>query len=153
MSSVSDRLVSAGFEVRSPAAALGAYVPAVRVGDLVFTSGQLPIRDGVLLASGIVGDDVSLEQAVACARLSALNCLAAASMVCDLDEVVAVARLTGYVACGPGFTRQPEVMNGASEVVQVAFGEAGRHAREAVGVVALPLGAPTEVAVVLCLAR
>lgn len=153
MSTVSERLAVAGFTLGAPSAAFGAYVPAVRAGGLVFTSGQLPIREGELLASGIVGDGVLLEQAVACAQVCALNCLTAASTVCNLDDVIAVLRLTGYVACGPDFTQQPEVINGASEVMRAAFGEAGTHAREAIGVAALPLGAPVEVSAVLCVAK
>jgi enamine deaminase RidA (YjgF/YER057c/UK114 family) len=117
----------------------------------VFTSGQLPIIDGALMTSGIVGGSVSTEVAAECARIAALNALAAASTVCDLDSVRTVAKLTGYVASAEGFTTQPAVLDGASAVLLAAFGEAGRHAREAVGVAELPKGAPVELSVVLVL--
>lgn len=146
---VAGRLASAGFELPEPAAAVGSYVPAVRAGDLVFTSGQLPVRGGELLAAGVVPSEVESEYATTCAAQCALNALAAASTVCDLDTVVRVVKLVGYVASAPGFGGQPGVINGASEVVRAAFGEAGTHAREAVGVAALPLGAPVEVSLVL----
>lgn len=151
MPSVAERLAAAGFTLPAPSAALGMYVPAVRTGGLVFTSGQLPMRGGRLITSGVVGEAVDLEIAAACARQCALNALAAASSVCDLDEVAAVVKMTAFVASAPGFHAQPKVADGASEVLAAAFGEAGRHARAAVGVAALPLGAPVEVEVVLAL--
>jgi enamine deaminase RidA (YjgF/YER057c/UK114 family) len=147
--SVAERLLSGGLELPVPAAALGAYVPAMRAGNLVFTSGQLPMLAGELIERGRVDADVSPESAERCARQCALNALAAASTVCDLDEVVRVVKLVGYVASAPGFAGQPGVIDGASGVLATAFGEAGRHAREAVGVAALPLGAPVEVSLVL----
>jgi enamine deaminase RidA (YjgF/YER057c/UK114 family) len=151
--SVSDKveaaLRAAGLELPDRPVALGAYVPAVRTGNLVYTSGQLPVLDGELLATGIVGVDVELETAKACAARCALNALAAASTVCDLDSVVAVVKLNGYVASSPGFTAQPAVVDGASEVVLAAFGEGGKHARAAVGVASLPKGAPVEIEIVL----
>lgn len=146
---VKERLAEAGLELPVAAAALGAYVPAVRTGNLIFTSGQLPMVAGELLKAGIVGAEVSLDAARACAERCALNVLAAAATVCDLNAVTRVVKLTGYVASAPGLTAQPAVVDGASAVLAAAFGEAGRHAREAVGVAALPLGAPVEVAVVL----
>ncbi len=149
--SVAQRLHDGGLELPVPSAALGAYVPATRAGDLVFTSGQLPMRAGELLGTGRVGDDVDVETAVRCARQCALNALAAASTVCDLDEIAQVVKLVGYVASAPGFTGQPGVVDGASGVLALAFGESGRHAREAIGVAALPLGAPVEVSLVLAL--
>lgn len=130
-------------------AALGAYVPASRAGRLVFTAGQLPLRAGRLITSGLVGDAVDPQIAKECAGQAALNALAAASTVCDLDAVTAVVKVTGYVASAPGFTAQPSVVDGASAVMLAAFGEAGRHARAAVGVAALPLGAPVEIEIVL----
>lgn len=147
-----ERLAAAGHSLPAAAAALGAYVPAVRAGALVFTSGQLPVKDGVLVAEGHVGAGVDLDTARECAAQCALNALAAASTVCDLDAVVAVVKVTGYVASSPGFTGQPAVVDGASAVMAVAFGEAGRHARAAVGVAELPKGAPVEVEIVLELA-
>ena len=151
MPTVIERLAAAGHTLPAPPSALGDYVPAVRAGALVFTSGQLPIIDGALMTSGIVGGSVSTEVAAECARIAALNALAAASTVCDLDSVRMVAKLTGYVASAEGFTAQPAVIDGASAVLLAAFGEAGRHAREAVGVAELPKGAPVELSVVLVL--
>lgn len=149
MTDVAKRLWAAGFRLPPSPLALGDYLPAVRAGSLVFTSGQLPMADGALLTSGRVGDAVDVETAIIAARTCALNALAAASTVCDLDEVTAVAKLTGYVASAPGFTAQPAVIDGASAVVLAAFGDRGRHAREAVGVAELPKGAPVEVSLVL----
>lgn len=152
MPSVAERLAAAGHTLPCAAAALGAYVPAVRAGALVFTSGQLPVKDGALVAGGHVGADVDVDLARECAAVCALNALAAASTVCDLDAVVSVVKVTGYVASAPGFTGQPAVVDGASAVMAAAFGEAGRHARAAVGVAELPKGAPVEVEIVLALA-
>lgn len=151
MSSVVQRLEAAGLMLPSAATPVGSYVSATRTGSLVFTSGQLPVVDGELMASGLVGDAVSLEAAQACAQRCALNCLAAAATVCDLDEVVSAVKLVGYVASATGFTSQPAVINGASDVLTLAFGDSGKHAREAVGVAALPLGAPVEVSLILAL--
>lgn len=148
---VRERLSAAGLVLPAPPQALGSYVPAVRAGSLVFTAGQLPMREGVLLATGRVGDEVEEAVARECAAQCALNALAAASTACDLERVVGVARLTGYVASAPGFRRQPAVIDGASEVLITALGEAGRHAREAVGVAELPIGAPVEVSAVFVL--
>jgi enamine deaminase RidA (YjgF/YER057c/UK114 family) len=132
-----------------PAVALGAYVPAVRTGDLVFTSGQVPVRDGALIATGNVGAGVDADTAGECARQCALNALGAAATVCDLDSVVRVVKLVGYVASAPDFSGQPGVIDAASQGMAGAFSETGRHAREAVGVAALPLRAPVELSVVL----
>ncbi len=151
MSTVSDRLAAAGLALPAAPPALGDYVPAVRAGSLVFTSGQLPTVDGTLFTSGVVGVTVDPDTAAACARIAALNALAAASTVCDLDAVAAVVKLTGYVASGDGFTAQPSVIDAASAVLLAAFGDAGRHAREAVGVAQLPKGAPVELSLVLVL--
>ena len=148
MGAVVDRLAALGLELPPVAAALGAYVPAVRSRGLVYTSGQLPVEAGELLASGKVGSGVSEEVARECARRCALNALAAAGSVCELDSIVRVVRVTGYVASDPTFCSQPAVINGASELLVEIFGEAGRHSREAVGVAALPLDAPVEVSVV-----
>jgi enamine deaminase RidA (YjgF/YER057c/UK114 family) len=130
-------------EVTTP---LAAYVPAVRTGSYVYSSGQLPLTDGKLLASGKVGAEVSVEEAVALARTCVLNALAAvASVAGGLAAVRRVVKVTGFVASAPGFTGQPLVMNGASELLIEVFGDAGRHARTAVGVAVLPLDAPVEV--------
>lgn len=149
MTDVARRLRAAGFHLPPSPSVLGDYVPAVRTGPMVFTSGQLPTVDGALLTSGLVGGAVDVRTAVSAAQACALNALAAASTVCDLDEVAAVAKLTGYVASAPGFTAQPTVIDGASAVILAAFGERGRHAREAVGVAELPGGAPVEISLVL----
>lgn len=146
------RLAEAGFELVPPPAALGLYLPARKAGALVFTAGQLPLRDGSLISSGHVGGPVDEPTAVRCAEQAALNALSAASTVCDLDQVSAVVRLAGYVASASGFTRQPAVVDGASHVLIAAFGQdAGRHARLAVGVAELPMDAPVEVSLVLAL--
>ena len=146
---VESALLAAGHVLPGRPVALGSYVPAVRAGSLVFTSGQLPMVDGALMATGTVGGEVDVDTARSCAARCALNALAAASTVCDLDAVTAVVKVTGYVASAPGFTSQPAVVDGASQIVLAAFGEDGRHARAAVGVASLPLGAPVEVEIVL----
>ena len=133
-------------------APLAAYVPVVRSGNLVFTSGQLPFVAGSLQRSGVVGEepvDVTVEEAAQCARTCALNAIAAVASVVDLDDVVQVVKLTGFVASATGFHAQPQVVNGASELVAQVFGERGQHARSAVGVAELPLGAPVEVELVV----
>lgn len=139
------RLAESGYLLPQAPAAVGCYVPATRAGSLVFTAGQLPFRDGALLTSGLVGAQVDAERAAECAAQAALNCLAAAATVCDLDRVSGVVKVTGFIASSPGFTGQPAVLNGASDVMVAAFGDGGRHARAAVGVAALPMGAPVEV--------
>ena len=146
---VEKRLADAGHVLPHAPKALGSYVPAVRSGSLVFTSGQLPLVDGTLSATGSVPGDVTPEIARESASTCALNALAAASTVCDLDAVVRVVKVTGFVASEPTFTGQPSVVDGASSVMLAAFGDAGRHARAAVGVASLPLGAPVEVEIVL----
>jgi enamine deaminase RidA (YjgF/YER057c/UK114 family) len=123
----------------------GSYVPSVRSGNLVFVAGQLPIRDGKLTCSGKVGQEVSLEDARAAARLCFLNALAALAFSVDPARVTRVVRLGGFVQSAEGFFQQPMVLNGASELAQEIFGEAGTHARAAVGVNALPLNAAVEV--------
>ncbi len=151
MSDTADRLIAAGLVLPAAPAVLGDYLPARRVDRLVFTAGQLPLSGGDLLAVGRVGVEVTLQVASECARIAALNALAAASTVCDLDEVDAVIKLVGYVASAEGFDQQPAVVDGASSVMLVAFGENGRHSREAVGVCQLPKGSPVEVSLVLAL--
>ena len=150
---VAARVAELGLELPPVAAPLASYVPAVRDGDLVWTSGQLPLVDGRLRASGRVGEGdglVSPAEAADLARTCALNALAAvADLVGDLDAVQRVVKVVGYVASDPSFTGQPGVVNGASELFGEVFGEAGRHARSAVGVAALPLDAPVEVEVVV----
>jgi enamine deaminase RidA (YjgF/YER057c/UK114 family) len=151
---VAARLADLGLELPPVAAPVAAYVPAVVAGSLVWTSGQLPFVDGALPATGVVGDGEGLvpaQDAAQLARLCALNALAAIGSVADLDDVRRVVKVVGFVASAPGFTGQPGVVNGASELLGQVFGDAGRHARSAVGVAALPLGAPVEVEVVAAL--
>ncbi len=143
------RLAELGLTLPPVAAPVAAYVPAVRTGNLVFTSGQLPFVDGALPRTGRVGAEVSAEDAQADARQCALNALAAVDAEVGLDNVVRVVKLVGFVASAAGFTGQPGVVNGASDLLGDAFGEAGQHARSAVGVAELPLGAPVEVELIV----
>lgn len=144
------RLRNLGYELPSIPQPAGSYVPAVRSGTLIFTAGQLPFQNGDLALTGKVGDAVSVENAKEAARLCALNALAAAAGEAGgLDGIARVVKVTGYVASVPGFTRQPEVLNGASDLIGDLFGESGLHARSAVGVAELPLGAPVEVEIVV----
>ena len=147
--SVADRLAELGLELPHVVAPVGSYVPAVRAGSLVFTSGQLPMVGGQLSAVGKVGALVTAEQAKELARTCALNALAAVDALVGLDNVVRVVKVVGFVASTPDFTGQPGVVNGASELLGEVFGEAGAHARSAVGVAALPLDAPVEVELVV----
>ncbi|MGO4596716.1 RidA family protein [Terrabacter sp. 2RAF25] len=154
MSAVEDRLSELGLTVPEVVPPVAAYVPVVREGDLVFTSGQLPMVDGSLAATGKVGADVDAETAKSLAATCALNAIAAIkSEVGDLDTVSRVVKVVGFVASDPGFTGQPRVINGASELLVKAFGDKGIHARSAVGVAALPLDAPVEVEVIVSVAR
>lgn len=144
------RLAEAGLQVPEVAVPVAAYLPAVRSGPWVFTSGQLPSVRGTLQATGKVGAEVSPEQGYQLARTCALNAIAAvASVVGDLSRVTRVVKVVGFVASAPGFTGQPAVVNGASELLGEVFGEAGRHARSAVGVAELPLDAPVEVEIIV----
>lgn len=131
----------------------GVYVPAVVSAPFVYTAGQLPLRDGALLHSGIVGADVSLEEATACARLCAINAIVAAgNALGSLERIGRVVKVVGFVASAPTFTAQATVLNGASELIGAVFGDAGVHARSAVGVAVLPLSAPVEVELIIELA-
>lgn len=146
MSIVEDRLAALGITVPAVAAPVASYVPAVRTGAYVYTSGQLPMVAGVLAATGKVGAQVTPEQARELAATCALNAIAAVkSVIGDLDKVVRIVKVVGFVASVPDFTGQPGVINGASELLAAAFGDAGIHARSAVGVAVLPLDAPVEV--------
>ncbi len=138
------RLAQLGIRLPPVAAPVAAYVPAIRSGSLVFTSGQLPFVDGGLRRTGKVGGSVDVE-AAADAKVCALNGLAAIDDLVGLDSVARIVRVVGYVASAEGFTGQPRVVNGASELLGKIFGDAGQHARSAVGVAELPLGAPVEV--------
>ncbi|EHI13232.1 RidA family protein [Mycolicibacterium thermoresistibile] len=145
MSTWSNRLTELGISLPAVAAPVAAYVPAVRTGNLVYTSGQLPMVDGNLAATGKVGGEVTPEQAKALARVCALNALAAVHDLAGIDAVTRIVKVVGFVASAPGFTGQPGVVNGASELFGEIFGDAGAHARSAVGVSELPLDAPVEV--------
>ncbi|WP_375385601.1 RidA family protein [uncultured Microbacterium sp.] len=149
---VSQRLAELGILLPPVAAPAGAYVPAKTHGDLVYTAGQLPFTAGALPATGKVGDGhglVSVSDAKGYARQSALNAIAAAAdAVGGIDRLTGVVKVTGFVASVPGFSGQPGVINGASELLGEVFGDAGRHARSAVGVAVLPLDSPVEVEVV-----
>ena len=149
MSAVEDRLAELGLTVPEVAKPVAAYVPALRVGNLIFTSGQLPMVSGALAQTGKVGEGQGLVPAEAAKKLAqtcALNAIAAVkSVIGDLDKVTRVVKVVGFVASDPAFTGQPGVINGASELLGKAFGDAGVHARSAVGVAVLPLDAPVEV--------
>jgi enamine deaminase RidA (YjgF/YER057c/UK114 family) len=148
MTAPSERLAELGLTLPPVAPPQAAYVPAVRTGNYVYVSGQLPFVDGKLQTVGKVGDGVSAEEAAALARLCALNGLAAAASVAGaggLDAITRIVKVTGFVASVPSFTGQPGVINGASEFFIEVFGEAGRHARSAVGLAVLPLDSPVEV--------
>jgi enamine deaminase RidA (YjgF/YER057c/UK114 family) len=149
VTSPGDRLRALGLTLPLVAAPAGAYLPARRSGSLVFTAGQIPFVDGALPATGKVGAEVTPEQAYDLARTCTLNALAAVDDLVGLDAVAGVVKVVGFVASAPGFTGQPGVVNGASELLGEVFGDAGRHARSAVGVAELPLGAPVEVELVV----
>ncbi|MBA2574849.1 MAG: RidA family protein [Nocardioidaceae bacterium] len=150
MSGPEERLAELGLSIPEPVKPLAAYVPAVRTGNYIYTSGQLPMREGSLIRTGKVGGEVTPEQAVDCAQQCALNGLAAVkSLVGELSSVVRVVKVVAFVASTPDFTGQPGVANGASELMGEVFGEAGQHARSAVGVAVLPLDAPVEVELVV----
>jgi enamine deaminase RidA (YjgF/YER057c/UK114 family) len=141
-----ERLQQLGVSLPSPAVPVAAYVPTVRTGNLVFVSGQVPVVDGIPSHLGHLGDDVGVEDGRAAARNCAINVLAALKAeLGELSQVKRVVKVTGFVASASGFTDMPQVVNAASELFGEAFGDAGRHARAAVGVAALPLGVPVEV--------
>ena len=150
MSTPEERLAELGLSVPEVAKPVAAYIPAVRSGHHVYTAGQLPMRDGALMLTGKVGGEVSAEQAVECARQCALNALAAVrAEIGDLSAVKRIVKVVVFVASTPDFTGQPGVANGASELFGEVFGDAGRHARSAVGVSVLPLDAPVEVELIV----
>ncbi|AWB83218.1 RidA family protein [Corynebacterium liangguodongii] len=148
-STVSEKLAELGISLPEVAAPLAAYVPATRVGNQVWTSGQLPLVDATLPAAGKVGAEITEEQAYDLARTACLNALAAVDSVVGIDNVTRVVRVVGYVASAPGFTGQPQVVNGASELIGEIFGEDGAHVRSAVGVAVLPIDAPVEIELVV----
>lgn len=139
-----------GYELPEAAKPLAAYIPAQQVGNLIFTSGQLPAKDGQLIATGKVGKDVSEETAYECAKISAVNCLSAIKgVIKNLDKIEQVVKLVVFVNSDSGFTAQPKVANGASEFMVHIFGEKGKHARSAVGISELPLNAPVEIEMIV----
>jgi enamine deaminase RidA (YjgF/YER057c/UK114 family) len=147
--SASGRLSELGLVLPPVATPAGVYLPAVRSGSLVFTAGQLPLLDGVLGATGKLGAEIDTERGQELARTCVLNALAAVDGLVGLDAVVRVVKMGGFVASAPGFTAQPAVLNAASELLGEVFGEAGTHARSAIGVAELPLGAPVEVELIV----
>ncbi len=149
MTSPQERLAALGLSVPDVAAPVASYIPALRSGDHVFTSGQLPLREGELVHTGKVGGEITLEQGAECAQQCVLNAIAAVASQVPLEQVRRIVKLTVFVASTPDFTGQPKVANGASDLVGEVFGEAGRHTRSAVGVAVLPLDAPVEVEMVV----
>ncbi len=143
------RLGQLGVALPQVAAPLAAYVPAVRTGNLVYTSGQLPFDSGKLAGTGKVGAGVTPEEGKAMARICALNALAAVDSLVGLDAVTQVVKVVGFVASAPGFNGQPSVINGASDLLAEVFGDKGAHARSAVGVAELPMDAPVEVELIV----
>lgn len=152
MATVEERLEALGLTVHEVVPPVAAYVPAVVSGRYVYTSGQLPMVDGKLLETGKVGAEVTPERAAELAAVCALNAIAAVKSVALLESVVRVVKVTGFVASAPDFTGQPAVINGASNLLLEAFGDAGAHARSAVGVAVLPLDSPVEVEMIVELA-
>ncbi|MHA7224241.1 RidA family protein [Arthrobacter sp. RHLT1-20] len=142
------RLAELGLELPEVPGAVASYVPAVRAGNIIYTSGQLPLREGAMSTVGKVGSQVSVETAADLARTCVLNALAAAGALGDLDHA-RILKVTGFVASAPGFNDQPAVVNGASQLLLALFGARGEHARSAVGVAELPLDAPVEVEIVV----
>ena len=150
MTSPEEALAELGLSVPEVAPPVAVYVPAVRTGNHVYTSGQLPMRDGSLMATGKVGGEVTPEEAYACAQQCALNAIAAVKAeIGDLSRVRRVVKVVAFVASTPDFTGQPGVANGASELLGKAFGEAGVHARSAVAAPVLPLDSPVEVEILV----
>lgn len=147
--SASQRLADLGIELPDVIPPAGVYVPAVRTGNLVYTAGQVPMQSGKLAQTGKVGGEVTPEEGKALARICALNALAAVHSLVGIDSVTRVVKVVGFVASAPGFHGQPGVINGASQFLGEVFGDAGAHARSAVGVSELPLDAPVEVELIV----
>ena len=145
MTDVRAKLAELGLTLPIAAKPVAAYVPAIKTGNIVFTAGQLPMVDGALSRTGKVGGEVNVDDAKKLAQVCALNALAAVETVADVNKILRVVRVVGYVNGVSGFTQQPAVINGASELFLHIWGEAGKHARSAVGVAELPLNAPVEV--------
>lgn len=148
-----EKLRELGIELPAVAAPVAAYVPAIQVGNQVWTSGQLPFIEGKLPATGRLGEEIAVEDGASYARTAVLNALAAVDSLVGIDNVTRVLKVVGFVASAPGFHQQPAVINGASELLGEVFGEAGQHARSAVGVAELPMGAPVEVEIIVEVAQ
>lgn len=150
MSKVEQRLSELGLTLPEVATPAGSYLPAMISGNLVFTAGQIPVIEGKLIATGKLGAEITVEYGAEIAQRCALNALAAVkSVIGDLDRVQQVVKIVGFVSSVPEFTSQPAVINGASEFLQQVFGDAGKHARSAVGVSVLPLDAPVEIELIV----
>jgi enamine deaminase RidA (YjgF/YER057c/UK114 family) len=145
-----EKLRELGLTLPAPPKPVANYVPAVRVGDLLFLSGVLPSRDGQLIVTGKLGESLTVEQGMEAARVAVLNGLSIIrSQAGSLDRVKQIVKMVGYIASAPGFTDQPQVLNGASDLLMSVFGEAGRHARVAVGAAELPREAPVEIELIV----
>ncbi len=148
--SIEKRLKELGITLPAAPKAVANYVPAVRVGELLFTSGVLPMKEGTLAYEGKLGRELTVEQGQIAARLAVLNALAVVKQeIGDMEKVVRIVRLTGHVSSAPGFIQQPDVLNGASDLLVAVFGEAGRHARAALGAAELPLNSPIELELIV----
>jgi enamine deaminase RidA (YjgF/YER057c/UK114 family) len=146
MGKVEEKLRELGIHIPEAAKPVAAYVPAKKVGNLIFTAGQLPMVNGELISKGLLGKDLETDEAYTAARICTINALAAIkSLIGDLDEIQQIVRVVGYVASVPTFTQQPAVVNGASELLLQIFGENGIHARSAVGIAVLPMNASVEI--------
>ena len=145
MTDIREKLSSLGLKIPVAARPVAAYVPAIRTGNLIFTAGQLPLVNGQMVATGKVGQEVDVEQAKKLAEVCALNCLAAVETIVPIERIFRIVRVVGYVNGIAGFTNQPAVINGASELFLNLWGDSGKHARSAVGVAELPLNAPVEI--------
>ena len=145
-----ERLNEMGIELPEAPKPLAAYIPAIQAGEFVYTSGQIPLAAGELKYKGRIGSDLTEEQGYEAARLCAVNCLSAVkSLIGSLDKIAQIVKITGFVNSAPGFTSQPKIVNGASELIEKVFGGAGRHTRSAVGVSELPLGAAVEIELIV----
>ena len=150
MNNFENRLIELGLILPPSPKPVAMYLPVTRTGNLIFTSGHLPLKDGVIEFGGLVGQDVEIEKAKQEARLCVLNCLASIKKIIgDLNKIVQIVKIVGYVASVPTFTRQPEVVNGASELLIEIFGEPGKHARSAIGVSSLPLNSCVEIEMIV----
>ena len=147
---VNEKLKQLGLQIPEAPKPLASYVPALKVGDLVYTAGQIPMQNGTLKYKGKVGETVSVEDAVEAAKICAINCISAVkSVINDLENIDRIVKVTVFVASAEGFNEQPKVANGASDLLAEIFGENGKHVRSAVGVSELPIDAPVEIEMVV----